>query len=222
MTLEIDNIELAFKGKPILTGVYVKAETGKITAILGSNGCGKSCLLHIVFGSIKPKYKLIRLNKKAILKPLYRSKTIIMLTQDNFVPGRLSLIDAFKTFHVDWVGFKNTFPQLNIYKNMKFASLSSGAQRIVEVYIALKCNRKIILLDEPFNGIAPLYIGIFKTILLKEKQQKIILLTDHRYDEVLSISDTLYLLKNGCAKPVKNLNELEDYNYLPKGCLETS
>ncbi|MFL1013285.1 ATP-binding cassette domain-containing protein [Flavisericum labens] len=42
--------------------------------MLGSNGCGKSCLLNIIFGTLKPKYKLIRINGKPILKPLYQKK----------------------------------------------------------------------------------------------------------------------------------------------------
>ena len=49
MILEIDNIELSFKNKRILNGIYLKAETGKITGILGSNGSGKTSLLNIMF-----------------------------------------------------------------------------------------------------------------------------------------------------------------------------
>lgn len=63
MFLEIDNIELYFKNKRILNGIYLKAETGKTTGILGRNGCGKSSLLDIVFDNLKPKYKLIRIDK---------------------------------------------------------------------------------------------------------------------------------------------------------------
>ncbi len=71
MIFELDNVELYFKNKRILNGIYLKAETGKVTAILGRNGCGKSSLLNIAFGNLKPKYMLIRLNHKPLLKPLY-------------------------------------------------------------------------------------------------------------------------------------------------------
>lgn len=70
MIFELDNVELNFKSKRILSGVYIKAETGKVTAILGRNGCGKSSILNITFGNLKPKYKLVRLNQKPVLKPL--------------------------------------------------------------------------------------------------------------------------------------------------------
>ena len=59
MIFEIDNVELYFKNKRILNGIYLKAETGKVTAILGRNGCGKSSLLDIAFGTLKSKYKWI-------------------------------------------------------------------------------------------------------------------------------------------------------------------
>lgn len=61
MILEIDNIELAFDQKKILNGIYVKFETGEITGLLGKNGCGKTSLLEIIFGTLKPKYKNIRI-----------------------------------------------------------------------------------------------------------------------------------------------------------------
>jgi len=55
LIFELDNVELYFKNKRILNGIYLKAETGKVTAILGENGCGKSSLLNIAFGNLKPK-----------------------------------------------------------------------------------------------------------------------------------------------------------------------
>ena len=49
MIFEIDNVELQFRNKPILSGIYLKSETGKVTGILGNNGCGKSSLMEIIF-----------------------------------------------------------------------------------------------------------------------------------------------------------------------------
>ncbi len=66
MIFELDNVELYFKNKRILNGIYLKAETGKVTAILGRNGCGKSSLLNIAFGNLKPKYMLIRVDNKPL------------------------------------------------------------------------------------------------------------------------------------------------------------
>ncbi|APY10145.1 ABC transporter ATP-binding protein [Seonamhaeicola sp. S2-3] len=214
MILEIDSIELYFKKKPILNGIYLKAETGEITGILGSNGCGKSCLLNIIFGNLKPKYKLVRINSTPILKPLYKTKLVSYLPQYNFIPKYIKLKTAFKLYKVDWKVFIEHFETLSIFKNTKFGLLSGGEQRIIEIYLTLKTPRQIILLDEPFNGVAPLYIEKIKSLIKLEKNQKCIILTDHRYSEVIDVCNNLYLIKNGCTKQINNLRELEDYKHI--------
>ncbi|WP_240964223.1 ATP-binding cassette domain-containing protein [Flavivirga algicola] len=173
MTFEIDNIELYFKEKRILNGIYLKAETGKVTGILGSNGCGKSCLLNIVFGSLKPKYSLIRIDNKPILKPLYQTKLVTYLPQQNFIPNRMIIKTAFKIFRVDWDIFANTFESLAPYKNFHFNKLSGGERRIIEIYLILKCSGKIALLDEPFSHISPLYIESIKALIEEENEKKL-------------------------------------------------
>ena len=219
MILEVDNVELYFNNKPILNGVYLKAETGKVTSILGSNGSGKSCLLQIAFGTLKAKYSLIRIDKKPILKPLFLTKTTSFLPQHHLTPNNMKVISAFKLFQVNWDVFISEFPQFEIFKNKTFHRLSGGERRLFEIYLILKKEAKIVLLDEPFNGIEPLFIDKIKRLITEEKQQKIILLTDHRYTDVIDISDTIYLLKNGCSKLINNLSELEDYKYLNIGSL---
>ncbi|MBO3116263.1 ATP-binding cassette domain-containing protein [Winogradskyella sp. DF17] len=219
MTFEIDNVELYFKTKRILNGIYLKAETGKVTAILGSNGCGKSCLMDIIFGDLKPKYKLIRIDGKPILKQLYKTGLVKYLPQDYFVLKHLKLNFTLKLFNSHWSDFSTLFPEFGNYQTTKFKQLSGGERRIFEMFLILKSNAKIVLLDEPFNGISPLMIERIKTLIEEEKQDKIIILTDHRFDDVIDVSDTLYLLKNGATKRIQKLSELEDYEYLNKGTL---
>ncbi|GGZ77179.1 ATP-binding cassette domain-containing protein [Algibacter mikhailovii] len=219
MILEIDNVELYFKEKCILQGIYLKGEIGQVTSILGSNGCGKSCLLNIIFGNLKPKYKLIRLNNKPILKPLYRTKLVAYLPQHHFIPKAMKLILVFKMFNINWYDFIIYFEAFEIYKNHKFGNLSGGERRIVETYIILRSHRKIILLDEPFSHLAPLQIETFKNIISEEKHQKVIILTDHMYQHIIDVSDHLYLLKNRHIKPIKDLKDLEDFKYLSTGSL---
>ena len=96
MIIEIDNVELYFKNKTILRGIYLRAETGNVTGILGSNGSGKSCLLNIAFGNLKSKYRLIRINNKPILKPLYQTKQASCLPQHHFIPNKMKIKAAFK------------------------------------------------------------------------------------------------------------------------------
>jgi len=214
MILEIDNVELSFSNKLVLNGIYLKAETGKITAILGSNGCGKSCLLQILFGALQPKYKLVRIDNKPITKPLYLTKNVSLLPQYNFVPKGLKLKTIFKTLAVSWESFTATFEDFSKYKNSKIHLLSGGERRLVETYLIVKGKSEIILLDEPFSHIAPLYMEKLKNLITQEKQHKIIIITDHMYKDIIATADSIYLLKNGYTKQIKDLKDLEFYNYL--------
>ena len=219
MILEIDNVELYFKNKAILNGIYLKAETGKVTGILGSNGCGKSCLLQIVFGSLKPKYKLVRIDNKPILKPLYQTGWVKFLPQHALIPKNLSLKHIFKLYEVDWQEFVAIFEEFMGCEAYKPKQLSGGQVRLVETYITLKSESKIVLLDEPFSHLAPLHIEKISTIIDKEKSNKAIVITDHFYNNIIESSDDIYLLKNGSTKLINNLLELEDYKYLSEGSL---
>lgn len=219
MTFEIDNIELYFKDKPILNGIYLKAETGKVISILGRNGSGKSCLINIAFGTLKAKYYNIRIDNKPQKKKLYQTKKATFLPQYHYTPNRTKIASVFKLFKVKWIDFIKEFPEFSNYKNSKFNQLSGGQRRIIEIYLILKKASEIILLDEPFSNISPLYIEKIKQLIAIEKKQKVIILTDHNYQDVIDISDDIYLLKNGCTKLIKNITELEDYHYLNFGTL---
>lgn len=219
MILEIDNVELYFKNKTILNGIYLKAETGKVTGILGSNGCGKSCFLQIIFGSLKPKYKLIRIDNSPILKPLFQTNLVKYLPQHALIPKNLSLKHIFKLYDVEWQEFITIFEEFKLCEPFKSKQLSGGQIRLVETYIILKSPSKIILLDEPFSHLAPLHIEKISTIIEEEKANKAIIITDHFYHSIIESSDNIYLLKNGATKLIDNLLELEDYKYLSQGSL---
>jgi len=219
LIFELDNIELYFKTKRILNGIYLKGETGKVTAILGRNGCGKSSLLNIAFGNLKPKYMLIRLNNKPLQKPLYSLKIAKYLPQYNFVPDEMKLSFVFKLYDLSWKNFIALYGAFSIYKNDKFKALSGGERRLIETYITLKTKSEIVFLDEPFSHISPLHIETVKQLIAKEKKHKVIIISDHMYQHIIEVSDTIYLLKNGTTKKIEKLTELEDYNYLSEGTL---
>ncbi|USD24232.1 ATP-binding cassette domain-containing protein [Flagellimonas marinaquae] len=215
MILEIDNIELSFNNKKILRGVYVKAESGKVTGILGRNGAGKTSLLNILFGSLKPKYKSIRIDGKFIKTPLFKSNQVAYLPQHRLLSKSIKIYSCFKLFNVDWETFIETFVHFKPLKNHSTSELSGGERRLLETYLILNTDKNTILLDEPFSNLAPLYVSKIKEIIQKRKNHKIILLTDHYYDEIVSLSDELYFLKNGCSKLIDNIQDLEDEGYLP-------
>ena len=217
--LEVDNIEKYYDRVQILYGVYLKAEEGQITGILGSNGCGKSTLLKIIFGSLKSKYKLIKVDGKVILKKLYQTGMVKYLPQHHFIPDFLSIRKALQLCKVSEEDFITFFETDCFDVTQKFGTLSGGQRRIVEVFMTLKTPSRIILLDEPFSHISPIQIATIKQLMQQEKQQKIIVITDHMYREITEVSDAIYLIKNGSSKRIRELTELEDYKYISEGSL---
>lgn len=214
MTFEIDNIDLNFDRKNILNAVYLKAETGKITAILGRNGSGKSSLMKIIFGNLHPHQKLLRIDKKPILKDLFLTGKVKFLTQQTFIPNHLLLDKVFDLYGVEWEGFLHHFKDFSKYKYSRINLLSGGEKRILQAYLIIKSPCELLLLDEPFSHISPIYVEQFKKLINIEKQHKAIILTDHLYREVLEIADDLYLLKHGTSRLLETKEELSFHNYL--------
>lgn len=214
MIVELDNIELSFDSKSILHGVYLKGETGRITGILGTNGAGKSSLLHILFGQLEPQRKLLKIDSQPILKPLFSSGMVKLLPQQNLIPGQLKLRQAFQLYKVSWAGFTSIFPGFEKYERAGVQELSGGERRMVEIYLSIKSDSKIILLDEPFSHLSPVNIEKTKELILEAGKDKVVILTDHMFRDVISVADDLYLLKNGCSKLITDLKQLENYRYL--------
>lgn len=214
MKLEIDSVELSFDNKKILYGVYLKIETGKITGVLGRNGCGKTCLLRILFGDLNPKYKNVRLNGKYLKRKLFQTNRVGYLPQHQLLPKNLRLKRAFEVFKVDWYGFVNHFESFKIYASSKTSELSSGELRVVETYLVLSSGKEIILLDEPFSFVAPIYVENFKNLIQEKKKESAILITDHFYREILDIGDSIYLIKNGSSKLIRSKEDLENEGYI--------
>ncbi|WP_323027704.1 ATP-binding cassette domain-containing protein [Gelidibacter japonicus] len=221
MIIELDNVELNFNKRRILYGIYLKAETGQVVGLLGRNGSGKSCLLQVLFGSLQPKYKFIKLDGQPLIKPLYTLNIASYLPQHHLAPDHIRVQTLFQILKLDWGEFIGHFENFQVHHNSKINRLSGGERRVVETYAVLKQKGDIVLLDEPFSNISPLYLDNIKNLITTEKAHKIIIITDHYYRDVIDISDALYLLNNGCTRKTDKLEDLEDYNYLNPGKLKS-
>lgn len=217
MKFELDNVELSFDAKRILYGVYLKAEKGKVTGILGSNGCGKTSLLRIFFGNLKCNNKLVRIDNKGKLKPLYATGMVKFLSQTDFLPKQMKVKDIFSISRLSFDDFIKSFPSMEILRNQKVKKFSGGERRILSIWLTLKSPSELVLLDEPFTHLSPIYIEKIKEEILKEKLKKAIVVTDHLYKDIMNISDDLYLLKDGCCKPIRDISELENSGYVRMG-----
>lgn len=214
MVVEIDNVELSFGDRRIINGVYMKSETGKVTGILGRNGSGKTSFLRIVFGSLNPKYKNIRIDGVHQKRNLYINHMAAYLPQHRLLPIGIKLLKAFRLFEVDWNEFIAIFERFSSYEKASTNEISSGELRVVETYLILNSNKPILLLDEPFSFIAPIYVSKIKSLIEIKKKESAIFVTDHFYRDILEVSDTVYLLKEGNSKLVLSKEDLKNEGYL--------
>lgn len=214
MKLEFDGIEFRYTENPLLSGVYVKCETGKISGLLGRNGSGKSTLLKIVFGSLHTNVKSVRVDGEYISGPAFSKRTVAYLPQDSFIPSFLTLKQVLKLYKIKTESITNPFPELTEFLNKKKEVLSGGTIRLFENLITLYSPSPFSFFDEPFSGLAPVMIDRLIECMLKEKNSRGILITDHLYRHVTKVSDDLYVLANGRTYKVKDKEDLIRRGYL--------
>ena len=210
--LEIDSAELAFGGRSILSGVYLLAETGCVTAVLGRNGCGKSCLMKILSGALKAGFCSMRIDGK--WHGRFTEKEVRYLTQHAFIPGWLRLERVLRDFGLSREELERWFPLFVPLRGSRIGELSGGEQRILECFVILRSRTQFVLLDEPFSQIAPLHVETLQTLIRQEKMAKGILLTDHMYRHVTGIAGRLYVMADGQAYPCANDEALVGRGYL--------
>lgn len=212
--LEIDGVFLEFGSKRILQDVYLKSETGKVTGLLGRNGSGKSCLMKILFGELNPNDKSIRINGNPLLTSSRSPEDLRYLPQNRFVPKHLSIKRIFSDFNLDFADLVYNFPEFEKFYKSKLRDLSGGERRIIEIYTILVSQTKFCMLDEPFSKVMPIHIDIIKKLILREKVNKGIIITDHMYEHILDICDDLYVIKDGKTYLTKSIEDIERLGYV--------
>lgn len=212
-SLEADGVRLSFSGRVILSDVYLKCETGKIVGLLGRNGEGKSCLMKIIYGILRPESKSIRFDGKTVFELAGRSDLILYMPQFNFIPSFLSLERIFKDFCLEISEFESHFPEFISRTKFKISEFSGGERRLVELYVIIKSESQFALLDEPFTHISPLQIERIKKLLIQEKANKGFIVSDHMFRHITEIADNLYLLNNGKLHLTNSLADIETLGY---------
>jgi ABC-type multidrug transport system ATPase subunit len=212
--LEVDSVVLDFGKKCILSDVFMHFETGMVTGILGRNGTGKTCLLNIIFGSKKGNYSSVRYNSEAVLSAFHNDARVRYLPQFSIFPKFLKLSTIISLFDVGPSLLVKDFPELNYSLNNSFGKLSFGQKRLFETWLFLRSKSQFILLDEPFSFIMPVHVEKIKEIIREEKANKGIIITDHLYENVIELSDSLYLIYNSIVRKIKDPSELREYGYI--------
>jgi lipopolysaccharide export system ATP-binding protein len=214
--LEADGIRLAFGSRPLLADVYLRVQTGQVVGLLGRNGSGKSVLLQTIFGARAVPDASVRVNGRHVVPAFQTSGLVNYLPQTSLLPSSLSIAQAARLLRVDPEAATASFPELRRHLHYRPGQLSGGTARLLQVLLLLHANTAFSLFDEPFSGIMPVHVEALTAEMHQLKQRKGLVLTDHRYAEVLPLCDVVYLLHQGRLRKLEGDLEMElrDYGYL--------
>lgn len=209
--LEVNKIHVAYGSFTVLRGLTLNASERKIIAILGPNGHGKSTLLKTISGLLTPYEGYIKFDGKLTsgLSPqeivglglvyvqgeqLFSQMTV----KENLYLGAYNAWDKRKELIEN---VYQQFPVLEERKNQIVWTLSGGERRMVAVGRGLMSQAKVLMLDEPFTGLAPIVIDSLIHKITDIKNTGVcIILVEQQVEAALEIADYVYILENGLMK----------------------
>jgi branched-chain amino acid transport system ATP-binding protein len=211
MMLTVDNLHVSYGGIKALRGINIHIEENKIVTLIGANGAGKSSTLRAIMNLVKKedgtvKYdgedltdlKTMDIVKKGIaLSPEGRRVFSNLTVEENLILGAYTRNDK-PNINKDMDKVYDLFPRLKERLWQKAGTLSGGEQQMLAVGRALMVNPKILMLDEPSLGLAPLLVkDIFDIIKEIHNQGNTILLVEQNAKKALEIADYGYVLETG-------------------------
>ena len=209
--LKIENLYVNYGGIQALRGISMEVPDGKIVTLIGANGAGKSTTLRTITGLVKAASGSIQLDGEELLgKPIDKIVTtgIAMSPEGRRVFPDMTVLENLKIGaylrkdkaeiekDIQWV--YSLFPRLEERSWQLAGTLSGGEQQMLAVGRALRSRPKILLLDEPSLGLAPLVVqDIFSIIKEINRQGVTVLLIEQNANMALKIADLAYVLETG-------------------------
>ena len=210
--LSIENLVVNYGAIEALRGISLEVNSGEVVSIIGGNGAGKSTLMTAISGLESPKSGVIRWQGQDITATPSHQRVALGISQapegrqvfaDQSVEDNL-LLGAYLRHARDPEVTKDlekqydTFPRLLERKRQQAGTLSGGEQQMLAIARALMSRPKLLLLDEPSLGLAPLIVKeIFAVIKRVRDSGVTILLVEQMANQALKVSDRAYVLKNG-------------------------
>lgn len=214
MLLNVEEIHSYYGKSHVLQGVSLQVERGELVCMLGRNGVGKSTTLKSIMGIVSPKKGSIYLDGQQIAG---KSSFKIARTGIGYVPEERRIFQSLTVHENLVIGYKTAqdsevdkdsewtldriysyFPILKERQNRKGAHLSGGEQQMLSIARALAGNPRLILVDEPTEGLAPLIakevLGILSTI---RKAGTATLMVEQNYKAAIKIADRFYMMSKG-------------------------
>jgi branched-chain amino acid transport system ATP-binding protein len=211
MILEITDLNVRYGGAEVLNGLSLNAEEGEIVTIIGNNGAGKTTTLRTISGLKRPVTGEILFQGKRIHEtppqdivkmgighvPQGRDLFPYMGVLENIMLGAYLQKDKTKKKQ-DLEGIFQTFPVLKARKKQQAATLSGGEQQMLAIARALMGSPKLLLMDEPSIGLAPIVVREIGKIAIEiNKRGTSILLVEQNAKMALSLAQRGYVLETG-------------------------
>ena len=208
--LELDDVHTFYGNIEALKGISLKVDEGEIVTLIGSNGAGKSTTLRSISGLTPPRQGSIRFRDREIgetppqdivrlgisQSPEGRRVFPRMTVRDNLELGAYLRRDARIQEDLDRV--YELFPRLQERQRQKAGTMSGGEQQMLAIGRALMAQPKLLLLDEPGMGLAPILVErIYETIARINQQGTTILLVEQNANYALDVSSRGYVLETG-------------------------
>ena len=209
--LKITNLKLNYGPITAIKGIDISVEKGQIVAILGANGAGKTSTLKVISGLLKPASgEIIFDGNKVSGKPAHviakqgimqspegRHVLIGLTVEENLRVGGYN-IKSKEEFQRNFERVYNLFPRLKERAKQQSSTLSGGEQQMLAIGRALMGSPKLLVLDEPSLGLAPLLIkDIFDTLVKIKEEGTTILIVEQNALSTLKIADYAYVLELG-------------------------
>jgi branched-chain amino acid transport system ATP-binding protein len=209
--LEIENVHTYYGQIHVLKGVSLTVDKRETVTLIGANGAGKSTLLKITSGLLRPRYGSILLDGEDLTRyPPHKivAKGVVQVPEGRRVFGRLTVLEnlemgAFaisdtKLIRANLERIFNLFPRLRERYKQVAGTLSGGEQQMLATARALMANPRVLLMDEPSMGLAPVLVdSVFATIRQLHKEGTTILLVEQNARMALQVANRGYVLQSG-------------------------
>jgi branched-chain amino acid transport system ATP-binding protein len=233
--LTVSNIKTYYGNIQALKGISFEINDGEIVTLIGSNGAGKTTTLKTIMGLLKPKEGTIRFNSKDItgfpahkvvpegimLVPEGRRIFPKFTVNENLVVGAYSKKTTRDEIRTDIDDVYRIFPVLQERQRQVAGTLSGGEQQMLAIGRGLMAKPKLLLLDEPSMGLAPIIVkGIFEVIKqINKNLGTTILLVEQNAKMALSVADRGYVLETGYITLKGTSEELRESEDVKKAYL---
>jgi len=209
--LKIDNLSVHYGGIHALQGISLEVPAGKIVTLIGANGAGKSTTLNTIVGLVKSSSGSVVFEGKNILgqptKSLVEQGLVLvpegrrifpnLTVQENLTLGAYARTDT-DAVEKDRERVFSLFPRLKERIKQKAGTLSGGEQQMLAVGRALMSKPKVLMMDEPSLGLAPIIVGMIFDIIKEINNSGVtVLLVEQNAKAALETADLAYVLETG-------------------------